>query len=42
MIKQELQQGFKDAFPVVLGYFPLGFAFGVLAQDCLLYTSRCV
>ncbi len=33
MIKQELQQGLKDAFPVVLGYVPLGFAFGVLAKD---------
>ncbi|NLA25818.1 MAG: AzlC family ABC transporter permease [Firmicutes bacterium] len=33
MIKQELQQGLKDSIPVVLGYLPLGFAFGVLAGD---------
>lgn len=33
MINQELQQGLKDAIPVVLGYLPLGFAFGVLAKD---------
>jgi len=33
MIKHELQQGLKDSIPVVLGYIPLGFAFGVLAKD---------
>ncbi len=33
MIKQELQQGLSDAFPIVLGYIPLGLAFGVLAGD---------
>jgi 4-azaleucine resistance transporter AzlC len=42
MIKQELQQGFKDAFPFVLGYFPLGFAFGVLAQDSGLSVFQAV
>ena len=31
MKKQELLQGMRDSIPIVLGYFPLGFAFGVLA-----------
>jgi 4-azaleucine resistance transporter AzlC len=31
--KQETLTGIKDAFPVVLGYLPLGFAFGVLANN---------
>jgi 4-azaleucine resistance transporter AzlC len=34
MIKnEELFIGIKDAFPIVLGYLPLGFAFGVLANQ---------
>lgn len=33
MHKQELQQGINDSIPIVLGYLPLGFAFGVLAND---------
>ena len=34
MIKnEELLTGIKDAFPIVLGYLPLGFAFGVLANQ---------
>lgn len=34
MIKNdELLIGIRDAFPIVLGYLPLGFAFGVLANQ---------
>lgn len=33
MRKKEIQQGIKEAFPIVLGYLPLGFAFGVLAKE---------
>lgn len=29
----ELQEGIKDSIPIVLGYLPLGFAFGVLAME---------
>lgn len=42
MIKQELQQGLTDAFPIVLGYLPLGFAFGVLARDAGLSVIQAV
>lgn len=33
MDRVELKTGAKDAIPVVLGYLPLGFAFGVLASQ---------
>lgn len=33
MDKHELAAGVKDSLPVVLGYLPLGFAFGVLASQ---------
>ncbi|HPF21118.1 MAG TPA: AzlC family ABC transporter permease [Syntrophomonas sp.] len=33
MQKQELKQGMLDAVPIILGYLPLGFAFGVLANE---------
>ncbi len=33
MKRQETLEGMKDAIPVVLGYLPLGFAFGVLAVE---------
>lgn len=33
MNKPELLAGMKDAIPIVLGYLPLGFAFGVLATE---------
>ncbi len=33
MDRVELQVGAKDAIPIVLGYLPLGFAFGVLASQ---------
>ncbi|MEG6616997.1 AzlC family ABC transporter permease [Peptococcaceae bacterium 1198_IL3148] len=33
MQKQELKQGIHDAIPIILGYLPLGVAFGVLAND---------
>ncbi|MDI3280241.1 MAG: AzlC family ABC transporter permease [Bacillota bacterium] len=29
---EAVREGVKDAFPIVLGYIPLGFAFGVLAR----------
>jgi 4-azaleucine resistance transporter AzlC len=29
----EIRQGIKEAFPIVLGYLPLGITFGVLAKD---------
>jgi len=31
-MQKELKQGIKDALPIVLGYLPLGMAFGVLAK----------
>lgn len=31
--RKELLTGMKDAIPIVLGYLPLGFAFGVLANN---------
>lgn len=42
MTKQELQQGIKQAFPIVMGYLPLGFAFGVLARDAGLSVFQAV
>jgi len=33
MHKQELKQGIHDSIPIVLGYLPLGVAFGVLANE---------
>ncbi|QGT99236.1 AzlC family protein [Candidatus Syntrophocurvum alkaliphilum] len=33
MNNRELIEGIRDSFPVVLGYMPLGFAFGVLANE---------
>lgn len=33
MQKGELLEGIRDAFPIVLGYVPLGFAFGILASE---------
>lgn len=29
--KKALKSGFKDAFPIILGYLPIGMAFGMLA-----------
>lgn len=29
--KKSIKNGFKDAFPIVLGYLPIGMAFGMLA-----------
>lgn len=39
---QELKQGLKSSFPIVLGYLPLGFAFGVLARDSGLSAAQTV
>lgn len=33
MQQQELFDGIRDSIPIVLGYLPLGFAFGVLASE---------
>jgi 4-azaleucine resistance transporter AzlC len=33
MQKQELRQGINDSVPIILGYLPLGLAFGVLANE---------
>ncbi|MBO8158331.1 AzlC family ABC transporter permease [Thermosyntropha sp.] len=33
MQRGELLEGMKDALPIVLGYVPLGFAFGILANE---------
>lgn len=33
MQNQELRQGINDSIPIVLGYLPLGLAFGVLANE---------
>lgn len=33
MNQEELKAGVKDSIPIVLGYLPLGFAFGVLASE---------
>lgn len=42
MNTQELKQGFKDSFPIILGYLPLGFTFGVLARDAGLSLLQAV
>lgn len=33
MNQEEFKDGFKDSIPIILGYLPLGFAFGVLASE---------
>jgi len=33
MRQEEFKTGFKDSIPIILGYLPLGFAFGVLASE---------
>ncbi|MHB8158193.1 MAG: AzlC family ABC transporter permease, partial [Desulfocucumaceae bacterium] len=33
IVKKEFLRGVKDALPIVLGYLPLGTAFGVLAGN---------
>lgn len=33
MKRSEVQAGMLDAIPIILGYLPLGFAFGVLASE---------
>lgn len=42
MKKQEILQGIRDSIPIVLGYFPLGFAFGVLAVQVGLSIFQAV
>jgi len=38
MQKEELKQGIHDSIPIVLGYLPLGVAFGVLANEVIQAT----
>jgi 4-azaleucine resistance transporter AzlC len=38
--KNAVAEGIKDAVPVVLGYVPLGFAFGVLASETGLTVAE--
>lgn len=33
MQREELWEGMREALPIVLGYVPLGFAFGILASE---------
>lgn len=40
--RREVIQGFKDALPIVFGYVPVGFAYGVLAKDIGLGTVEIV
>lgn len=40
MQKQELFEGIRDSVPIVLGYLPLGFAFGVLASEVGMTVSE--
>ncbi len=42
MQKQELRQGVNDSIPIVLGYLPLGFAFGVLATEAGMSVTQAV
>jgi len=39
-MEKELKQGIKDALPIVLGYLPLGMAFGVLAKEAGLSVMQ--
>ncbi len=38
--KDQFREGMKDAFPVVLGYLPVGMAFGLLARNAGLTPSE--
>ncbi|MGB4503884.1 MAG: AzlC family ABC transporter permease [Syntrophaceticus sp.] len=40
MQQNELKQGIKEAIPIVLGYLPLGFAFGVLAKEAGMSVAQ--
>ena len=42
MQQKELKQGMKEAIPIVLGYLPLGFAFGVLAKEAGMSVAQAV
>ena len=41
-LRFELLGGIKSAFPIVLGYLPIGFAYGVLAKDTGLGNAEIV
>lgn len=38
MRREQLLEGLKDSFPILIGYFPVGLAFGVLAGQAGLST----
>lgn len=40
MKNKQLREGMKDSIPIVLGYLPLGFAFGVLATQVGLTVTQ--
>jgi 4-azaleucine resistance transporter AzlC len=40
MQQEELLEGLRDSIPIVLGYLPLGFAFGVLASEVGMNTFQ--
>lgn len=40
MRKREAIEGMRDAIPIVLGYLPLGFAFGVLATEAGMTVAQ--
>ena len=42
MQQKELKQGITEAIPIVLGYLPLGFAFGVLAKEAGMSVAQAV
>jgi 4-azaleucine resistance transporter AzlC len=42
MQQKELKQGITEAVPIVLGYLPLGFAFGVLAKEAGMSVAQAV
>ncbi len=42
MQNKEIRQGITEAIPIVLGYLPLGFAFGVLAKEAGMSVVQAV
>ncbi len=42
MQNKEIRQGITEAMPIVLGYLPLGFAFGVLAKEAGMSVAQAV
>lgn len=42
MQNKEFQKGISEAIPIILGYLPLGFAFGVLAREAGMSAAQAV